>query len=158
MSIDVRRAHAADADSLLPLIREHAAFERGGATVTAAALQAALAGDCPAVRAWLAEDTGTPVGYAAATMDFSTWSGRAYLHLDCLFVAAAHRGTGLGARLLAATQAYANSAGIAELQWQTPSWNEDAARFYIREGATAATKLRFSLPVAGSHDTGVAQG
>ena len=147
MPVDVRRALPSDANGLLPLIWEHAAFEHGEATVTAAALGVALAGDCPAVRAWLAEQAGTAVGYAAATLDFSTWAGRPYLHLDCLFVAAAHRGKGIGGRLLAATRAYARSEGVPELQWQTPSWNQDAARFYIREGAAAAIKLRFSLPI-----------
>jgi GNAT superfamily N-acetyltransferase len=146
MSVDVRRALPADAGCLLPLIREHAAFERGEATVTAATLGAALAGDSPALRAWLADTAGTPVGYAAATMDFSTWVGRPYLHLDCLFVAATHRGAGIGARLLAVTRAYARSEGVPELQWQPPSWNEDAIRFYLRQGATAASKQRFSMP------------
>lgn len=145
---EVRRALPADAESLLPLIREHAAFERSVATCTAEALRAAVSGDLPRLLAWLAEQDSEPVGYAAATVDFSTWSGQPYLHLDCLFVGPHHRGLGIGAELLRMVRSYAASHGITELQWQTPDWNEDARRFYVREGASAARKMRFHLPQA----------
>ena len=35
--------------------------------------------------------------------------------------------------------------GIDEIQWQTPEWNADAARFYRRLGATETVKRRFAL-------------
>lgn len=143
MRADVRRAGAGDAAALLPLIREHAAFERGVATIEGDAL-ASILGETPVrVALWLAEMDGAPVGYAAATVDFATWRGRAYLHLDCLFVRAGHRGAGSGARLLRAVRRHAASLSLDEVQWQTPAWNDDARRFYLREGAAVSTKLRF---------------
>jgi len=34
---------------------------------------------------------------------------------------------------------------VPEIQWQTPDWNENAARFYLREGASMLPKARFTL-------------
>lgn len=147
MPVEVRRALPSDAGVLMPMICEHAAYEQEVATCTETALRSALSGNPPVIRAWLAEQAGEAVGYATATLDFSTWSGRTYLHLDCLFIDPAHRSEGIGARLLGAARAHAISESIEELQWQTPVWNERAARFYIREGATASPKVRFRLNV-----------
>jgi hypothetical protein len=36
-------------------------------------------------------------------------------------------------------------AGCATVQWQTPAWNEDAARFYRRLGAVELDKRRYVL-------------
>lgn len=143
----VRVASASDAVAILPLIRDHAAYEQGSAISTAAALQNALSG-CPRLlHGWIAEVDGEIVGYATATLDFSTWSGRQFLHLDCLFVRASHRGQRLGVQLLDAVCDYAAMIGINEIQWQTPAWNKDACRFYRREGATALPKMRFTKVV-----------
>lgn len=68
--------------------------------------------------------------------------------MDCLFLAADHRGGGLGALLVEAVVAEARRLGLEEVQWQTPAWNEGAVRFYHRLGARAREKLRFSLAVA----------
>lgn len=150
MLVDVRRALPSDAKVLLPLIREHAAFERSAASCTMETLRAALSGEPPRLIAWIAEQSGEPLGYAAATVDFSTWSGLPYLHLDCLFVRSEHRGAGVGAGLLRTARNLAASNGIVEMQWQTPEWNEDARRFYVREGALAARKFRFRQAVTNS--------
>jgi GNAT superfamily N-acetyltransferase len=67
------------------------------------------------------------------------------MHLDCLFVREPARGRGVGAALLHAVFAIATAQEIAELQWQTPDWNEPAIRFYRRLGAQGKAKLRFTL-------------
>jgi RimJ/RimL family protein N-acetyltransferase len=43
--------------------------------------------------------------------------------------------------------AEARALGLTEVQWQTPSWNEGAIRFYDRLGARARAKTRFTLTV-----------
>lgn len=69
--------------------------------------------------------------------------------MDCLFVRAGRRGGGTGAALLQAVGDFAHRAGCAEIQWQTPEWNVDAARFYRhfyrRFGAVDKAKRRFFL-------------
>lgn len=143
----IRRATTSDVSTILSLIRVHAEFERTRAVVTAHALRDALSASAPLVQVWVAEVDDDIVGYATATTDFSTWSGRQFVHVDCLFVRADHRGRGAGARLLAAICDHTERIGLTDLQWQTPVWNEEACRFYRRMGATASPKMRFALVV-----------
>lgn len=143
----IRPATGTDAEAMLPLIRSHAAYEHGRAIVSEAALRLALDGTPAPLAAWIAIQGGELVGYASATVNFSTWTGRPFLHLDCLFVRDNCRSLGIGVRLLAAVRTHAAEREFGEIQWQTPDWNEDAIRFYRREGALFLPKARFFLPV-----------
>lgn len=143
----IRPATGADAKAMLPLICSHAAYEQGRASVSEAALRSVLDGTPAVLAAWVAIHDGELVGYASATVDFSTWTGRPFLHLDCLFVQDSCRGLGVGTKLLAAVRIHAAERQLGEIQWQTPDWNEGAIRFYRREGASFLPKTRFFLPV-----------
>ena len=103
----------------------------------------------PRLYGWVAvNEQGRLIGYATATIDYSTWMSREFMHLDCLFVSERMRSRGVGARLLASVCEHARKIGIAELQWQTPQWNVKAQRFYERIGGRPAPKMRFTLDVA----------
>ena len=139
----VRPARGTDAPALAALCAEHAAYERLAHRVPGHAARLAQALDGGLLRAWLALLEGRPVGYASATLDYSTLAGAPFLHLDCLYLDAAARGQGLGTELMAAVAAQARALGCAQLQWQTPVWNADAIRFYDRLGATRLEKCRY---------------
>ena len=143
----VRLAEPDDVETLLQLCAEHAAFEHAPCEADGkpAKLTAALFGAIPKVRAWVAILRDQMVGYATATEDFSTWLAAPFLHMDCLFVRPAHRNSGIGAVLLSTVVQYAKDRGLGEVQWQTPVWNTDAVRFYLRHGASAQQKVRFRL-------------
>jgi GNAT superfamily N-acetyltransferase len=145
----IRRALGTDLRDLLDLCAEHAAFERlpHAAHARANALVEALDGDPPCLYAWLACVQDTAVGYASATVDFSTLDRDFYLHMDCLYVRAQWRGQGMGGKLWRCVSAQAAMLGCASIQWQTPTWNEQAARFYRKLGAMEAAKLRYVLPL-----------
>lgn len=147
MPVVIRRALGSDAPVIAALAAEHADYERSVARPDVHALAAALDAAPPRLRVWIAEADGYPVGYAAATEDFSTWRAEGFLHLDCLFVRAAHRGHGLGAGLFRRVRSHAHECGIAALEWQTPTWNADAIRFYERMGGAHTLKARFTLNV-----------
>ena len=100
----------------------------------------------PTAFIWMARLGSRPVGYAAASTEFSTLAAAPYLHLDCLFLLEEARSSGLGSHLVAEVVAHAQSLGLTWLEWQTPDWNEGAARFYARLGATSRSKTRFMLP------------
>ncbi|MDP3633934.1 GNAT family N-acetyltransferase [Phenylobacterium sp.] len=117
-------------------------------TSKAAQLSRALFGLTPRLFAWVAEDGADLLGYAAASREYTAWRGREYLHMDCLFVSAAARNHGLGARLVDAVTGFATAQGLEEVLWQTPAWNLDAVRFYERLGAVGDQKVRFSLDCA----------
>jgi len=143
----VRRVSRQDLAALVVMCGEHARYER--ATLVAAGmaerLARALFAPSPRLHAWVAEAHGELLGYATATVEFSTWQAREFLHMDCLFVREGRRGDGVGVSLLAAVIAAARHTGCAEIQWQTPDWNADAARFYRRAGASEKPKRRFFL-------------
>ncbi|MEH6421159.1 GNAT family N-acetyltransferase [Pseudomonas sp. CGJS7] len=146
----VRRAGPDDAPVLRELCGEHADYERSAIAAEPAEawmgrLRAALSGDCPRLRVWLACDASEVLGYAAASLEFSVWAAREYVHLDALYLREAARGQGLGRILLAQAAAFARDSGCAQLQWQTPQWNRRAIAFYRREGARGQNKLRFTF-------------
>ncbi len=147
--MNVRAVRRHDIPALMAMCGEHAAYE--GAPFDAdglpARLERALFAEPARLVGWIAE-AGKPAGYLTATREFSTWRAREFLHMDCLYVRDGHRGAGVGLRLLDALRTHARSIGIDEIQWQTPHWNRDAARFYRRLGAAEAAKLRYRLQVA----------
>lgn len=148
MSAMIRPVREQDMDALLALCAEHAAFERADFDPLRARanLIDAIHGPSPRLYCWIAEIT-EPVGYVSATLDFSTWRAREFMHMDCLFVREAHRGSGIGARLVEAVRSKALRLGIDELQWQTPDWNIDAAAFYRRLGSMETIKRRYRLAI-----------
>ena len=140
----VRPARTADAPALAQLCTAHAAYERIPHRTEGHAERLADALDAGRLRAWLGCLRGEAVGYASATLDFSTLAGAPFLHLDCLYLEPTARGLGLGGELLAAVAGHARALGCTQLQWQTPVWNTDAIRFYDRLGATRQEKCRYT--------------
>jgi GNAT superfamily N-acetyltransferase len=150
VSVVVRPLRPGDVAGLVVMCGEHARFERtpyrrAGKAKT---ISQALFGATPRLHGWVADAAGELAGYATAALEFSTWQGREFLHMDCLFVREGWRGYGTGAALLRAVGDFARRSDCAELQWQTPGWNEDAARFYRRIGAMEKPKRRFFLATA----------
>ncbi|MFD3515753.1 GNAT family N-acetyltransferase [Streptomyces sp. NPDC058657] len=149
----VRHARPDDVSRIAELAAEHAVYERAAPPAPDLAQRlTALLFDTPAprLRCLVAEQPGGHiVGYATCVPELSTWQGREYLHMDCLFLTPDSRGAGLGAHLMDAVKAEARALGLTEIQWQTPAWNQGAARFYDRLGAHSHEKLRYSLPAAG---------
>jgi GNAT superfamily N-acetyltransferase len=148
----VRPAGAADLPQLAALCQAHALHERAplAAAPSLACLEAALAGDAPALAAWcLADDDGRLHGYASGCQAFCTWSASPVFILDCLYLAPSHRGRGDGRRLLQAVAAHAQARGCARLEWETPTWNADAIGFYHALGARSEPRARFRLALPG---------
>jgi len=85
------------------------------------------------------------VGYLSYTLEFSTWQAAEFVHMDCVFLTEDYRGRGLGTALLDHLCGIARHIGVRQIQWQTPSWNTDAIRFYDRSGARGAHKIRYTL-------------
>jgi ribosomal protein S18 acetylase RimI-like enzyme len=145
---EIRRIRADEIERLIPLCVEHAAFERARPIEISGLvdrLRARITSEHSPLFVWVAHINETLVGYASVTAEFSTWSGRDYWHLDCLYVVTDLRGTGIGRELMRAVCTDAFEQDIRELQWQTPDWNVDAQRFYSRLGASMQRKARFTL-------------
>ena len=147
MSAEVRRAELGDLPALARLCADHAQYERAPHDPDGhiERLSAALFDPAPRALAWVAQVDGEIVGYASGAVEFSTWTAREFLHLDCLYLDDRARGGGLGSDLLDAVRAEARDRGLVSVQWWTPDWNDGAVRFYERHGARAEPRTRFVL-------------
>lgn len=150
VTAEVRRSAPNDIAALVAMCGEHArhegaSYRRAGKAKT---LSQALFGATPRLHGWVADAAGELTGYATVAWEFSTWQCDEFLHMDCLFVREGWRGHGIGAALFQAVGDFARHSGCAEIQWQTPGWNEDATRFYRRAGAVEKRKRRFFLALA----------
>ena len=66
---------------------------------------------------------------------FSTFLGRRGLYLEDLFVRPAHRGRGIGRRLMQHLAALAVERGCGRFEWTVLDWNAPAIGFYRALGA-----------------------
>ena len=136
-ALRIAPASPADAPLILTLIRELAEYERLSDQVAAteADLDRALFSDRPAAEAVVARLGGEAVGFALFFHTFSTFVGRPGLYLEDLYVRPAHRGRGVGRRLLAHLAALAVERGCGRFEWSVLDWNEPAIAAYRRAGA-----------------------
>jgi GNAT superfamily N-acetyltransferase len=113
VAAEVRPVRPSDMAVLVAMCDEHARHERAPYRCAgkAEALSQALFCATPRLHGWVADAAGELVGYATATLEFSTWQGGAFVHMDCLFVREGWRGHGIGAALLQAVGDFARRSG-----------------------------------------------
>jgi GNAT superfamily N-acetyltransferase len=133
----LRPASEEDAELVLELIRELAAYERLLHEVEAdpELIRAALFGPNPRVFCDIAEIGGVTAGFALWFYSFSTFRGRHGIYLEDLFVRPSNRGFGVGRALLAGLARRCAEEGLARLEWSVLDWNEPALGFYRALGA-----------------------
>jgi GNAT superfamily N-acetyltransferase len=137
MSLLIRRARPDEAGLVLSLVRELAEYEKllHEVEATEAMIAKALFAASPRVFCDLAEWDGEVAGFAVWFVNFSTFSGRAGIYLEDLFVRPALRGKGIGKALLShlARECVAND--WSRLQWSVLDWNTPSIEFYKSLGA-----------------------
>src|ERR1700723_4443096 len=128
----IRNATPGDIPLILDLIRSLAAYEREPDAVrtTEADLLRDGFGEHPRFECLIAEAGGQAAGFALYFYNYSTWRGRAGIHLEDLFVLPRFRGQGIGRALLARVAARAAEQGCVRLQWDVLEWNQTAIDFY----------------------------
>lgn len=140
----LRRAKPEDAELLVEMIRELAAYEKMSDDVEADpdALASHLDEDAsPRCEAVIAEsETGEPLGFALYFWSYSTFLTGWGVYLEDLFVREAHRGNGIGLQLLGWLARETVARGGRRLTWQVLDWNAPAIGFYEKLGAKALTE------------------
>ncbi|MCP5345496.1 MAG: GNAT family N-acetyltransferase [Gammaproteobacteria bacterium] len=133
----LRAATPEDCDLLLEMIRELAVFENLADQVTATPqiLRESLFGSPPAAAAIIAEVDNEPAGYALYFSTFSTFTGKAGLYLEDIYVRPGWRKIGLGKKLLQQVAGIAVERGCPRLEWSVLDWNQPAIDFYRSLGA-----------------------
>ena len=159
MSLMIRRARPGEAGLVMSLVRELADYQKLHHEVeaTEADIDAALFGDNPRLFCEIAEWQAQPAGFAVWFFNFSTFSGRAGIYLEDLFVRPAQRGRGIGKALLRhlARQCVAN--GWSRLQWSVLDWNTPSIEFYKSIGAVVMEEWKLCR-VGGPALAALAQG
>ncbi len=148
--VRLRPAAAADIPTILDLIRELAEFERApdAATATPDLMYDALFGPRAVAHAIIAEGESESYGFALYFFNFSTWTGRRGLYLEDFYVRPSARGRGVGRMLFARLGQIAEETGCSRLELSVLDWNENAIRFYDRQGGTPLdewTHYRFGI-------------
>jgi GNAT superfamily N-acetyltransferase len=133
----LRPAGPEDVPALLRLIRALADYERLLHEVRAseADLETALFASKPRASALIAENAGAAVGFALWFYTFSTFTGRAGLYLEDIYVLPEHRRQGIGRAIFRYLAALALAEGCARLEWSVLNWNVPALGFYAGLGA-----------------------
>ena len=75
------------------------------------------------------------VGFALFCYNFSTFVGKAGIHLEDLFVKPEYRGRGHGKRLITEVARIAKERGCGRLEWACLDWNKKSIDFYLSLGA-----------------------
>jgi GNAT superfamily N-acetyltransferase len=137
MSVTIRRVRPGEAGLVLSFIRDLAGYEKLAHEMeaTEADIDAALFGNEPRVFCDIAEWNGEPGGFALWFLNFSTFSGRAGIYLEDIFVAPDLRGNGLGKALLVHLAKTCVDNGWSRLQWSVLDWNAPSIEFYKSLGA-----------------------
>jgi GNAT superfamily N-acetyltransferase len=137
VTLSIRAARRADAALVLQFVRELAEYEKLAheCVATDAMIDAALFGPSPRVFCDIAEWIDEPVGFALWFLNFSTFSGKAGLYLEDLFVRDSHRGKGIGKALMVHLARKCAENGWGHLQWVVLDWNKPSIDFYKSLGA-----------------------
>ena len=143
-SVRIRPAVPADARAILAMVRELATFEREPLSSVEAS-EADFRRDCfgthPRCEVLIGEVDGTPEGFILFLHNYSTWLGRAGMHVEDLYVRDAARGLGLGRRLLADVARIARERACKRLDLAVLHWNP-ARQFYEQSGFTELSQWR----------------
>jgi GNAT superfamily N-acetyltransferase len=137
--VQVRVASPADIPLILSFIRDLAEYERllHAVEATEADIRRDLFGENPRCFCEIAEADGQPVGFALWFYSYSTFRGRAGIHLEDLFVTPAARGLGAGKALLRRLAQRCVEADLGRLEWAVLNWNTEAIEFYDSLDASA---------------------
>lgn len=136
--IRIRRATAADVDTIAGMVRELAAVTGDAHKVSSTSddfLRHGF-GERPAYLGLIARHDDHAVGMSLWFYNFSSWRGDLGAYLQDLYVSPALRGSGLGRRLLSATARMAMSDGATHLRLSVATANEGARAFYDHLGFT----------------------
>lgn len=146
----IRQATPSDLPELVELCTEHAAYERSEFDPKGKeeALRDMIFSTGARLYCIVAVEEERLKGYATFSVECSTWDAAYYMHMDCLFLRSEARNKGLGKQLMKAIAQQALEMGVTRMQWQTPSFNVDAVRFYDRLGPVKKEKYRLFLDEA----------
>ena len=118
-------------------VRELAEFEKLAheCQATDEDFRVALFGTPARCQALIVELGGEAVGFALWHHCFSTFSGRAGIYLEDIYVVPERRGGGIGRAIFRDLARRAQADGCTHIKWSVLDWNKKAVEFYTSLGA-----------------------
>lgn len=143
--MNIRFVQEKDIKELLELCRLHAIYEKSdfNSNGKEKLFLKCFFKEPLTVSCLVVEHNNKIVGYSTFMKQFSTWDAKFYMYLDCLYLMEKVRGKGLGVKIMNKIKMHAKSENCTTIQWQTPTFNSEAIRFYQKVGANYKTKERF---------------
>lgn len=143
----IRYAKPSDIHQIIDLCEAHAIYEKCEFSKENKPKQLAdaLFSKIPKVYCLVVESDNQLVGYAAYTIQYSTWDACEYIYMDCLYLKENARNRNIGEKLINKIQKEGKKLGCNLMQWQTPDFNIKAIKFYYRIGGISKKKERFFL-------------
>jgi GNAT superfamily N-acetyltransferase len=144
MTLEIREARESDVPQILQFIRDLAEYEKLAHLVVASEeqLHATLFGSSPFAEVLIAEEDGTPAGFALFFHNYSTFLAQPGIYLEDLFVKPEYRGRGYGKALLARLAQIARERNCGRVEWAVLDWNEPSIAFYKSLGARPMEEWR----------------
>lgn len=135
--MNFRFATESDAGKILFFIKELAEYEKMSDLVVATEdmIRDELFEKKNAEVIFALDDKGEEVGFALFFTTFSTFLGRAGMHLEDLYVLPSRRGEGFGKGLLLRLYDISKERGYGRLEWTCLDWNTPSLDFYKSLGA-----------------------
>lgn len=136
-ALTIRKAEEKDTSLILSFIKGIAEYEKLSHAVQAdeATLRESLFGKDPSAEVLLAYYDREPAGFAVFFHNFSTFTGKAGLYLEDVFVKPQLRGKGIGKALLVYLAGIAVERNCPRFEWSVLDWNKPAIEFYESLGA-----------------------
>ena len=133
----IRSAEPDDAELILSLLRELAAYEKqlGKFHTSAEVIRRDFFGAAAFCHCELAIEGDEPVGIATWTWTYRSFGPDLGLYLEDLFVRDQFRKRGIGKALLAHLAKKALRSGCTRMEWQVMDWNKASIDFYESLGA-----------------------
>ena len=132
----IRKATINDVDKIIYFIKELAKCEKMSELVTATP---------ELIKEWIFEkkkanvlfavEDNKEVGYALYFYNYSTFTGKAGLYLEDLFILPEYRHKGYGLELINELKNICRNEKLGRFEWQCLNWNEPSIKFYEKLGA-----------------------
>ena len=137
MTSRFRKAGREDTGKILRLIRELAEHKRmaGQVTATVETLEEWLFVKNSAEVFFILDDDANEIGYVLFFHTFSTFLGKAGIHVEDLYIKPEFRGKGYGSAAFREIARIAAERGCERVEWACLDWNKPSIGFYLSLGA-----------------------
>jgi len=133
MTVSIKKAEIWDFEEIHRMILDFATFQKTPEKVSISVQE--MLEDADIINALIIKEKDVSIGFATYYFGYSSWSGK-HLYLDDIYIETAHRGNGLGHKIMDKLESIARSNNCKSMRWLVSNWNKSAIAFYKKRGAS----------------------